>query len=569
MSNSDRRLEGVNLDIRTRTGSNSLHAIVGWSCPIRYPKGPKVNDRILRFVSEVTLTCCLAATSHGQAPDPLKRHVDKSLFPKAYGVLSNEHLLYPIDQGDWPVKIDSSRQLFLDDYLIASLEDVQRTVNPARKHPANPLIDSDKPWEGRGPVFHTVMRDEKTGKFRMWYSGYHNFELPSGTTVRWPTCYAESDDGVTWKKPELGLFEYEGSNANNIVILQGAMFGLIHDQRESNSERRYKAVVWHDWRDPRGAAPPEGYYLYTSPDGIHWSQSRAKPLALNQNREQSGIGDTSMFFWDERLQRYVCYTKILFRNPTIRTSGMMESEDLVHWSRPRMTISPDALDDADTQIYQHFSFEYESMWVGLLRVMHTDLIEESRKQTVVELTASRDGRHFTRVGRRETLIPLGAADAWDPHYHAPTSPPIRVGDELWIYYFSMPLLDPNKVSPAKAQAAQISRIGLATIRRDGFVSLDGGPNPGRIITRPLTLKGRTLYVNARIASDGWLKAELRNTVGEPAAHYRLDHCDSLTGNVMSAQVTWGQRKTIELSADESWRVVFELKNAKLYSFWIE
>lgn len=310
-------------------------------------KGLLVKDRILRLVLGISFACWLAAPSHGQAPNPLRRHVDKPLFPKAYGVLANEHLLYPIDQSDWPVKIDNRRQLFLDDYLIASLDNVRRKVNPAKKHPANPLIDRDKPWEGRGPVFHYVMRDEKAGKFRMWYSGYHNFELPSGTTVRWPTCYAESDDGVTWTKPELGLMEYEGSKANNIVILKGGMFGLIHDHREPNRERRYKAVVWHDWRDPKGA-PPEGYYLYTSPDGIRWALAREQPLALNQNREQTGIGDTSLFFWDKRLERYVCYTKILFRDPTIRTSGMMESDDLLHRSRPRMTIFPDALDDPDT-----------------------------------------------------------------------------------------------------------------------------------------------------------------------------------------------------------------------------
>ena len=532
-------------------------------------KGQIVKDRIPRFVLAIMLTCWLGAVSHGQSPDPSKRHVDKSLFPKAYGVLANEHLLYPIDQSDWPVKIDNTRQLFLDDYLIASLDNVQRKVNSARKHLANPLIDNDKPWEGRGPVFHTVMRDEKTGKFRMWYSGYHNFELPSGTTVRWPTCFAESDDGVTWHKPNLGLFQYGGSKANNIVILKGGMFGLIHDDRESDPKHRYKAVVWHDWRDPRGAVPREGYYLYNSPDGIHWKQTREQPLALNQNRTQPGIGDTSLFFWDKRLRRYVCYTKILFRNPTMRTSGMMESDDLIHWSRPRMTIFPDALDDPDTQIYQHYSFQYESMWVGLIRVMHTELIDESRKQTVVELTASRDGRHFTRVGRRETLIPLGAADEWDPHYHAPTSPPIRVGDELWIYYYSMPLLDPKKVGPKKAQAAQVSRIGLATLRRDGFVSLDAGAKPGKVVTRPLTFKGRSLRVNAQIAADGWLKAELRNTAGEPIANYRLEQCDSVTGNVMSAQVTWGKRKTIESSVNKPRRVMFELKNAKLYSFWIE
>ena len=31
------------------------------------------------------------------------------------------------------------------------------------------------------------------------------------------TCYAESRDGIHWTKPELGLFEFNGSKQNNIV----------------------------------------------------------------------------------------------------------------------------------------------------------------------------------------------------------------------------------------------------------------------------------------------------------------------------------------------------------------
>ena len=110
---------------------------------------------------------------------------------------------------------------------------------------------------------------------------------------------------------------------------------------------------------------------------------------------------------------------------------------------------------------------------------------------------------------------------------------------------------------------------MAKIRRDGFVSLEAGAVPGKIVTRPLTFEGKTLYVNAKIADDGWLKGELQNIEGEPSAHYRLDACDAVTGDVLSARVTWGKRKRIELSDDEPWRIVFELKNAKLYSFWVE
>jgi len=247
----------------------------------------------------------------------------------------------------------------------------------------------------------------------------------------------------------------------------------------------------------------------------------------------------------------------------------MESDDLIHWSRPRMTIYPDGLDDQDTQIYAHCGFVHESMWMGLVRVMHTDLIEASRKQTVVQLTASRDGRHWTRVGQREVLIPLGAADEWDPHYHAPTSKPILVGDEHWIYYFSMPLWDPQVVGEDVAMEKKIARIGLAKLRRDGFVSLDAGDETGRVVTRPLTFEGSQLFVNVKVGPGGYLKAAFADLAGKPLGGYDTLACKPVTGDRLSAPIAWMSQERIECTNDESLRLIFELKNAKLYSFWIE
>ncbi len=506
------------------------------------------------------LYALLAATAAPEASAQIApdKHADRSLYPKAYGVLANEHLMHPVDMADWPVRIDRSRQLFLDDALIARLENVTRHVHQAVKHPNNPLIGPDHPWE-RTPIregcpFHIVRRDEKSGRFRMWYAGYTSYTLPSGVRVRYPACYAESLDGITWTKPALGLFEYEGSKANNIVIPAGNLYGLIDEPNDPDPTRRYKGIVWHE---PK-YVPCEGYYLYTSPDGIHWKRERAEPIALSKNGEQPGIGDTSLFKWDRMLGRYVCDVKILFRGPTFRCRAIMESDDLIHWTRPRMTIYPDGLDDADSQIYGHMGFCYESMWIGFLRVMHQRKV--SYKQTTVELTASRDGRHWTRVGRREEFIPLGKPDAWDAHYHDPSTEPILVGDAIWIYYRS--------TRSGKSTDKQTHCVGLATLRRDGFVSLDAGEKPGTIVTRPLTFDGRALFVNADAGEGGYVKAAVRRRGDKDLPPYGLGTCRPVTGDQMAACVTWDGKDAIERPSGESLRLVFELKNARLYSFWI-
>ncbi len=50
-------------------------------------------------------------------------------------------------------------------------------------------------------------------------------------------------------------------------------------------------------------------------------------------------------------------------------------------------------------------------------------------------------------------------------------------------------------------------MGVAKLRVDGFVSIDAGPRPGRLRTRPLLFQGRELHVNVN-AGQGSLQAEL-------------------------------------------------------------
>ena len=76
-------------------------------------------------------------------------------------------------------------------------------------------------------------------------------------------CYAESDDGIHWRKPELGLFEFRGSKANNIVIASGHVGPLQVDaghpavfkdeNPDAPAEARYKAFVRSD--EAERAAP--------------------------------------------------------------------------------------------------------------------------------------------------------------------------------------------------------------------------------------------------------------------------------------------------------------------------
>ena len=484
---------------------------------------------------------------------------DRSLFPKAYGLLANEHLMFPVDMSDWPVKIDDTRQLFVDDYLIAKSDNLVRQVHQVRKHPASPMLIPDKPWEkggGReGCVFATIHRDAETGRFRIWYSGYCVYTQPSGQRARFPGLYAESEDGIRWHKPELGLYEFEGSKANNIIIPYGNLWGVFLDEKADDPDRRYMGLVWHEHIR-------EGYYRYASPDGIHWKRLSDVPSALSSQKYTmpvNGIGDTSRLRWDAKLGKYVGDVKFVIPGK-IRCRGIMFSDDLIHWTPPRMTIYPDGLDHADTQIYGHCSFCYESMWLGLMRVYH-EQSAPTYKQTTIELTASRDGSHWTRVGRREEVIPFGGPDDWDGEYHAALTP-IPVGDELWIYYRSA------KMGEQKKQK-QTHKIGLGILRRDGFVSLDAADTPGTVTTRPLSFSGKRLFINAEVADGGSITAALLSPSGEPVADYSPADAKPINTGGLKIPVTWKNATECRLPAGEHVRLKFELTKAKLYAFWIE
>jgi hypothetical protein len=510
----------------------------------------------------------------GAAAEPARQSadVDRSLFPKGYGTLASERLMYPIEMADWPVRISRKRQLFIDDHLIADRTNLTRRLHQAARDPANPVLQlREKPWEQSfGHSVFVLPTEDGTG-YRMWYNLRHFVKSEAGVQYRAPTCYAESTDGIRWTKPELGIFKFGLDKQNNISLPQGSIDGLFWEPAEPNPNRRYKALVWHDPKDQKKYAPREGFYLYWSPDGIHWqgdNQHCIMPHGAAYNFPSDladGVGDTTQFRWDTRLKKYVANVKILFRNPTLRTAGFSESDDLFHWSRPRMTMHRDELDDSDTQIYEHITFEYESLWIGLVRVMHTE--RTGWKQVDVEMSCSRDGRNWTRVCRGQRFLPLGAADAWDADYLIPGRPgnPLLVDNQLRFYYWGARRTDERDGSAIRHNM----HIGIASLRRDGFVSLDAGLQPGRVTTRPLTFEGKQLYVNADIGVDGYLKAELQDASGEAIVGYQMQDCKAVQGDVVSGKVRWQSSDRIDQSSDNSLRLAFELKNAKLYSFWIE
>lgn len=114
--------------------------------------------------------------------------------------------------ADEPIDMGSRLELFVDDHLIEKMTGAQLVLH--RPVPREVAIVHNKPWEGNICFYHTVFHDGDL--YRMYYRGAHH-DYAIGKVTHQVVCYAESDDGIHWRKPELGIVEFDGSKKNNII----------------------------------------------------------------------------------------------------------------------------------------------------------------------------------------------------------------------------------------------------------------------------------------------------------------------------------------------------------------
>ncbi|MBN1344433.1 MAG: hypothetical protein JXQ73_17220 [Phycisphaerae bacterium] len=372
-------------------------------------------------------------------------------------------------------------------------------------------------------------------------------------------CYAESADGLKWTKPELGLVDFQGSKKNNILLRHRGShfdsFSVIFRADWPKPEERYVLIAFvGTWpyeakqiaeRGLKYDVAP-GHYAYFSADGINWKAQGDKPVVA-----LSLAMDRTTWSWDAKRKLFLGNWKWSEKNKRCRRQA--ESQDLVNWSAPRTILFPDNNDPPDAEFYGHYGFEYGSQYVGWLEVYRPG------PGTIdFQLVGSRDGQNWDRVADRGALIPRGAEGAFDSTMiFAPSSPPIEQGNELWIYYEGC---GQKHEHPGPHQAA----IGMARMREDGFVAVEAGEAPGKLITKPLVLKGSRLFANVD-ASKGEFRVEVVQPDGKPLPGFEAAKALPTTVDGVNSPISW--QGDPSLAPGQPLRLVFHLKSARLYSIW--
>ena len=504
------------------------------------------------------------------------------------------------------IKIGSVKQLFIDDAVVAAASNVQRQPHrPARHGP--PILEADRPWEtdGGGVYMYggSVLFDSEERIFKMWYRTSGPIVEGPGTTGGedpggYRACHAVSEDGLIWEKPELGLAEFDGDTRNNLLppSSDGMQFirrpNLIKDYDEPDPARRYKMVYMDNVNGAWGLS--KAY----SPDGITWEMNVGTPHRFEPPIAPNGI----LFGWDPRLERYVHFHRksgrrradvdgrmVRYKAAVMRT----ESRDFETWGGTTEVLSRQPSDPPNWSPSHGIDLAAVlytgDLYVGFIDTVYSHLVEDvdpalwgihssEFAEYRTELVVSRDGIRWRRAMPFFEFMRRGMYDAWDCD-HVALHKPLVKDDAIYIYYSGGSVANTaNDPRHPQHHWGRREAIGVATMRLDGFVSLDGCGPDSSVTTRPLRFEGDRLEVNVRAPYDpatprasaerphGLFSVEILDVNSTPLTGYSRADCDVFSGDNVHHTVTWNGNPGLGRLAGQPVRLRFHLHNAALYSF---
>ncbi len=449
-----------------------------------------------------------------------------------------------IDRRVAPLALTPGKQaLMIDDDAIAESSGVSRLLGRPVDLCEGPVFRPEMPWEGRCVIlWGSVLWDDDDALFKMWYVALHpDRPKDRGMTL---LCYAYSRDGLSWNRPSLGLQEWDGSTKNNILMGTDVQLDTPTVYLDPNAQakgERFKMLLHH--------RKLSGFCLYTSEDGVRW-RSRGS-IRLNAR-----VGDRHTLMLDPISREWRVYHKIEGRP---RTIWMATSPDLEHWEEHGEVLVPDANDPPETEFYGLYGFAYEGYRLGFLEVF--DVLQRRLRTELVTLDEHGVPERFEP---RHRFMNAGGWGRWNYAWTFPShNPPIRVGEELWVYYHGRQTLH---WSMPPLGSGHIGAVGLAKLRPAGFACL-AARQEGTLTTRPFAVKGHALCINAD-AAGGEVRCELLDDTGNPLPGFAAADFYPLQDDATFYKCNWSGSSQLAAIPSPTVRLRVHLNAAKFYSFWL-
>lgn len=415
------------------------------------------------------------------------------------------------------IDISVGRQLLVDDFLIEET-DLTAEYHKAKKFEGNPILHPETPWETDGapvacPKSGGVWFDEEDKKFKMWYEA----------TWLKNMCYAESADGINWVRPKLD------DDGTNIILKYD---GFVLDKfkgGDPNYLRPDSTTVFIDYDCPKD----EKYKLFLRNPGAELPgivAVSADGINFRDFRLTGNMFDRSTIFYNPFRKKWVYSIRSIWNGidavPLIRTRDYRECDnylDGAEWSKDECHkwMCSDELDAPNPyigmkpQLYNVDCVGYESIMLGMFQILYgpeNDVTEANGVPKITELMPmySRDGYHFSRPCRDSIINASMYEGSWDRGYIQSVGGVLLIhGDELWIYYIGFAGDKKyKKLSWSVNGLYRNGATGIAKLRRDGFVSMNGN---GTLTTRKMIFCGKeSFFINA----VGEVSAEILSAEGK-------------------------------------------------------
>jgi hypothetical protein len=462
-------------------------------------------------------------------------------------VLSSVIALAEICVAVEPLKLGSRRELFVDKYLIERMDGVALRLHPPVAQDV--ALVCDAPWEGNTSGYYTLFQDGDL--YRCYYRGSHHGEPGGKPSQPGVVCYAESKDGLTWTKPKLGLFAFDGSKENNIVHMGDgcANFAPFKDANPNcPPESRYKALASTGDEKTRKLKP--SLQAYHSADGLRWSLMREAPVITAGSFDSQNTA-----FYDTERGEYRAYWRYFTGGYTdergwapkgVRAIRTGTSKDFLTWeNQADLAYGQDA---PAVHLYTNAVRPYARaphLFVGF-----PTRYQPKHQQVEPELMTSRDGVNFQRW--EEPLIPITAPKDrdWNRSNYMTIGLLALTGkpDELSVYATEAYYQGPG------------SRIRRFTFRVDGFVSASAAE--GTLVTKPLMFSGSKLTLN--LISGGDTRVEVADAEGNALPGFTMEDCAPLNGDFIDEAVTW-KGGSLAALAGRPVKLRFALRSTGLFS----
>lgn len=455
------------------------------------------------------------------------------------------------------IDIGTRRELFVDRLLVDQMNSTRFRSHPPV--PAETVLKFDRPWEGVFCGYVTVMKD--TDRYRMYYRGLpeaggDNSDLES-------TCYAESEDGINWTKPDLGLYDFDGNRQNNIVLRGHSPAShnfspFLDANPDAQPHQRFKAL----------GGGPKGLVAFVSGDGLKWSPLQEAPVFTK------GIFDSqNVSFWSSAEQQYLCY----FRTWTetgyagYRTISRTTSKDFVTWTDPvPMSFGDTPYEHLYTnQTHPYFNAPHLYVGVAARFMPGRQVISESEaKELKVNpkyfgdvsdaiLLTSRGGTSYDRTFMESFLRPGQGLQNWVSRTNYPALGIVPTGEGQMSMYVQRNYGQPT---------ASLQRL---TMRTDGFASINAPYSGGYMQTNPILVPsiGREvkLTINCATSAAGSIRVELTDATGDPIAGFTANDSDEIIGDRINKVVTWKGNANLSELSSKPIRMRFVMKDADLFA----